>query len=160
MFGMWREASLAHRMGKQLSWPQGRGSRFYDPLGRQRSHGHLSHHQRRSNQAAGGSGSLWTPCQARGGVWDSKLARSQGPWSSLIVEGWASQNHGVPGLCKLAVRTECLVPTGVSKGLRHNSGYKASPKCQGRRRPWVVPSLTPSTPALGYGHQTTLSLTG
>ena len=117
----WRKASQAHGMGRQFSWPQGRGSSFYDPLGRERSPCHLSHHQRRSNQAAGGSGSSWIRCQARGGVWDSELASSQGPQSSLVWrDGLArtvQRQACASSLCK-----QCLVPTRVSKGLRHHPG--------------------------------------
>ena len=128
---MWRKASKAHGMGRQFSWPHG--------MTHQGEKGHyaISHHQKGSNQAAGGSGSGWIGCQARRGVWDSELASSQGPQSSLV---W---RDGLARTVQCQARAssfweQCLIPTGVSKGLRHDPGWEASTRLQGKRRPWVV----------------------
>lgn len=54
------------------------------------------HHQRGPNWAAGGAGSGWTQCRAH--VWDSGLALSQGPCSSLPRERGVSRSQRAPGL--------------------------------------------------------------
>lgn len=73
---------------------------------------------------AGGSGGGWTPRQARGSVWDSQPAPSQGHRSSLVVGRRVSKNQAAPGP---AVGVERLLAVGGSKGLGHTAGRGGTP---------------------------------
>ena len=97
-------------------------------LGRERADLPLPpRHQRGSHQVVRGLRGGWTPCQARGSVWDSQLAPSQGHRSGLVVGRRVSKNQAAPGL---AVGVERLLAVGGSKGLGHTAG---------RERPWDMP---------------------